>query len=233
LDSTTPYFDHAGGVVRNNFVYLAPGLMSPGRTASSDGSVIAWNSPGTQIDHNSFLLNSNEFYAIEFRFSTTTNCTARNNLADTPVHLRDAATALLNSNLSTAKPNLFVNPVAADLHLLATATNVIDKAPSLSTVTNDFDGDPRPRGSSSDIGADEFTTNAPPRITGLRLSNNNWLVSFTTYLGENYELRRATNLTDASWSFVTGNIPGSGGVVEIADTNAAQSRRFYRAALSP
>jgi hypothetical protein len=61
LDNTTPYFDYAGGVVRNNFVYLDPGLMSAKRKASSDGAIIAWNSPGTRIDHNSVLLNSNEF----------------------------------------------------------------------------------------------------------------------------------------------------------------------------
>jgi len=72
LDNTTPYFDHAGGVIRNNFVCLTSGLMSAARKAGSDGSIIAWNSPGTQIDHNSVLLNSNEFYAIEFRFSSTT-----------------------------------------------------------------------------------------------------------------------------------------------------------------
>src|ERR1044071_8139540 len=33
LDNTTPYFDHAGGLIRNNFVCLTPGLMSPSRTA--------------------------------------------------------------------------------------------------------------------------------------------------------------------------------------------------------
>ena len=93
LDNTTPYFDHAGGAIRNNFVYLVPGLMSSSRTASSDGSLIAWNSPGTQIDNNRLLLNSNEFSAVEFRFSTTTNGTARNILADAPTHLRDSASA--------------------------------------------------------------------------------------------------------------------------------------------
>jgi hypothetical protein len=70
---------------------------------------------------------------------------------------------VLNSNLATAVPALFVNPAAADLHLLASATNAIDKAPFVSTVTNDFDGDRRPKGSNSDIGADEFTTNARPQ----------------------------------------------------------------------
>src|SRR6266699_3051488 len=153
LDNTTPYFDHAGGVVRNNFVYLAPGLMSASRKASSDGSIIAWNSPGTRIDHNTVLLNSNEFYSVEFRFPTTTNGTARNNLADAPVHLRDSASAMQSGNLFAAVPGMFVNPATADLHLQASATNAIDKAATLSTVTNDFDGDPRPKGASSDIGA--------------------------------------------------------------------------------
>jgi hypothetical protein len=159
LWNTTPFFDHAGGTIRNNFVTLLPGLMSASRTANSDGSIVAWNSPGTQIDHNTVLLNSNELYAIEFRFATTTNGAARNNLADAPVHLRDSATAALSSNLASATPGMFVNPAAGDLHLLASATNAIDQGLTLSSVTNDFDGDRRPRGASSDIGADEFTTN--------------------------------------------------------------------------
>ena len=61
LDNTTPYFDHAGGLIRNNFVCLTPGLLSANRRASSHGSLIAWNSPGTQIDHNGVLLNGNEY----------------------------------------------------------------------------------------------------------------------------------------------------------------------------
>ena len=233
LDNTTPYFDHAGGVIRNNFVYLAPGLLSAGRKASSDGSLIAWNSPGTQIDHNTVLLNSNEFYAVEFRFSTTTNGTARNNLADAPFHLRDSAGATQSGNLLTAVPGMFVNPAAADLHLQASATNAIDKAATLGTVTNDFDGDPRPRGASSDIGADEFTTNAPPRITDFRLSGTNCLISFTTFPGVCYDVQRANEAVGAAWSVVAGNLPGTGGVVQHTDTNAAgRARRFYLVRLS-
>src|SRR6185503_15314531 len=124
---------HAGGAIRNNFVYLAPGLMSASRKAGSDGSIIVWNSPGTRVDHNTVLLNSNEFYAVEFRFPTTTNGTARNNLADAPVHLRDSATATQSGNLLTAVPAMFVNPATANLHLLATATNAIDKAATVGT----------------------------------------------------------------------------------------------------
>jgi hypothetical protein len=234
LDNTTPYFDHAGGLIRNNFVYLAPGLMSASRTAGSDGSLIAWNSPGTQIDHNTVLLNSNEFYAVEFRFSTTTNCTGRNNLADAPMHLRDSAAALLSSNLANALPTMFVNPAVADLHLLASATNAIDKAPFLLSVTNDFDGDTRPRGARSDTGADEFTTNAPPRISDIRLSGTNTVVSLTTFLGESYDLKRAADVVSGTWLYVASNAPGTGGTLQITDTNGAkQPRRFYRAGLSP
>ena len=170
-----------------------------------------------RIDHNTVLLNSNEFYAVEFRFPTTTNGTARNNLADAPVHLRDSATATQSGNLLTAAPGMFVNPATADLHLLASATNAIDKAATLSTVTNDFDGDLRPRGASSDIGADEFTTNAPPRITDFRLSATNCLIGF-----------------GSAWSFVVTNLPGTGGVVQSTDTNATgQPRRFCLVRLSP
>ncbi|HEV8541212.1 MAG TPA: hypothetical protein VGR78_02360 [Verrucomicrobiae bacterium] len=158
LGNTTPYFDHAGGVIRNNFVYLAPGFFSASRKAGSDGSIIAWNSPGTQIDHNTVMVNGNAFNSIEFRFPTTTNATARNNLADAPIHLRENAAAAQSGNILNAIQGMFANPAAGNLHLRTTATNAIDKAANLNTVTNDFDGDPRPVGRKSDIGADEFTT---------------------------------------------------------------------------
>jgi hypothetical protein len=234
LDNTTPYFDHAGGVIRNNFVYLAPGLMSAARSAGSDGSLIAWNSPGTQIDHNSVLLNSNEFFIVEFRFPTTTNGTARNNLGDAPIHLRDSATATLGSNLLSAGPGMFVNAAAADLHLRASATNAIDQGLTLPSVTNDFDGDRRPRGVRSDIGADEFTTNAPPPLTGFRFLGSNFLITFSTFLGESYDVLRANALTNAVWSAFQANVPGTGGALQVIDANMGGTPdRFYRIRLSP
>jgi hypothetical protein len=234
LDNTTPYFDHAGGLVRNNFVYLSPGLMSASRKAGSDGSIIAWNSPGTQIDHNTALLNGNEFYGIEFRFSTTTNGTARNNLADAPIHLRDSATATTTGDLVTATPAMFVNPSAGDLHLLVSATNAVDKAPALASVTNDFDGDLRPKGAASDIGADEFTTNAHPVINAIKIMGANSLITLSTLPGLNYDLLSASGLTGTVWSAVVTNVAGTGGIVQVTDTNGALDvRRFYRARLSP
>jgi len=234
LDHTTAFFDHSGGVIRNNFVYLAPGLLSAQRRAGSDGALIAWNSPGTQIDHNTVLLNGNEFYAIEFRFTTTDDCFARNNLTDAPIHLRDGAAATLSSNLVTATPAIFVNPAVGDLHLKPSATNAIDQAPVVPGVTHDVDGEARPRGARPDIGADEFSTNAPPRFTGLTPMGSSNVVSFQTFLGESYDILRTGDLAAGAWSLVANNVPGSGGVVVLADTNAADPfRQFYRARLSP
>lgn len=160
--SDIPGFDHQDGIIRNNFVYLQPGLMSAGRTAASDGTIIAWDSPNTQIDHNTILTNANVNYAIEFRFASTTGGAARNNLADAPIHLRDSATATQSGNLLSAVPGMFANPSAADLHLLVTATAAIDQAPSLPSVANDFDGEARPQGAGYDIGADEISSGPPP-----------------------------------------------------------------------
>jgi hypothetical protein len=89
------------------------------------------------------------------------NCEARNNLADLAIHLRDNANATLSGNYLTATPSMFVNPAAADLHLLATATAAIDQAPSLPAVTNDYDAESRPQGAGYDIGADEFSSTPP------------------------------------------------------------------------
>ena len=227
LDNTTPYFDHAGGAIRNNFVCLTPGLMSASRKAGSDGSIIAWNSPGTQIDHNSVLLNGNEFYPIEFRFSTTTNCTARNNLADASVHLRDSATALLSGNFATATGPMFVSSSTADLHLLASATNAIDKVAALSGVTNDFDGDLRPKGPSADIGADEFTVLTVPVITSIRVIGSNAVISFSTVSSQTYDVQRATNLPAGPWSTIASNVAGTGGSLTVTNP-ALQPRQFYR-----
>jgi hypothetical protein len=155
LDDSTPYRDHSRGVIRNNFVYLAPGFFSPARKASSDGAIIAWNSPGTEIDHNTLLLNQNASYAIEFRFAHTSNATARNNLSDMPIHLRDGAIATLSGNEINAKPEWFVNASAGDLHL---ARSLVGVTPALAidTVTNDFDGDPRPKTGNATVGADQL-----------------------------------------------------------------------------
>jgi hypothetical protein len=163
--------DHQGGVIRNNFVYLQPGLMSASRKSSSDGQIIVYDSPGTKVYHNTILTNGNVLKSIEMRFNTSGG-EIRNNLADAPLGLRDGATYSQSGNLLTATASLFVDPSDGDLHLQSTATAVIDRAPVLTSVTNDIDGNPRPSGAGYDIGADEFSgsTLAPSAPTDLTVT---------------------------------------------------------------
>ena len=129
---------------------------------------------------------------------------------------------------------MFVDPAQADLHLVSSATNAIDKGLTLSTVTNDFDGDRRPRGASADIGADEFTINTPPQITGISLTGTNATVSFTGSLGESYDLLIAHALAERPWSVVGTNIPGTAGGIQVLDTNGfGLTQGFYRVRISP
>jgi hypothetical protein len=57
-------------------------------------------------------------------------------------------------SLSAIPTALFVNAAAGNYHLSA-ASPAIDRGQSLSTVTTDFEGQPRPQGAASDVGADE------------------------------------------------------------------------------
>jgi hypothetical protein len=160
--------DHQGGVIRNNFIYLQPGLMSASRKASSDGQIIVWDSPGTKVYHNTILTYGNVGKSIEFRFNTAGG-EARNNLADVPMGARNGGTFSQSGNFLTATASLFVNPSVADLHLKNSATVVIDQAPALGGVTDDIDGNPRPSGPGYDIGADEYSPSVdrlPPAPRG-------------------------------------------------------------------
>jgi len=53
-----------------------------------------------------------------------------------------------------------VNPAAGDLHLRSTATTVIDRGinNNIVEVTHDIDGQVRPQGIATDIGADEYSS---------------------------------------------------------------------------
>jgi len=165
VDQTTGT-DHSGGTIRNNIVYLQPGLMSAARKAGSDGAMLVWDSPNTKVYHNTVLTNGNVVKAIEFRF-VTTGGEARNNLADAPIGSRDGATFTQSGNYLSATQAMFVNPASADLHMLdttATRANVIDHGVVLTAVTDDIDNATRPYGAGYDIGADEFGASSPAPV---------------------------------------------------------------------
>ena len=150
--------DHYGGVIRNNFIYLAPDLMSQSRRADSDAAIIVWNSPSTSVNHNTILANDNVANSIEFRFNTS-GSEARNNLADGTINLRGRASCTQSGNYLEATKQMFVDASSGNLHLVnnsAARSKVIDQAEILISVPKDIDGERRPHGVSADIGADEF-----------------------------------------------------------------------------
>jgi hypothetical protein len=155
--------DHTGGIVRNNFIYRAPGV-------GGDAAILVADSAGTQVLHNSVLMSGGYPNAIEYRFTGASGVTIANNLLDGGIVARDGASGSASGNVTTASASMFVDPANGNLHLKATATAALNKiaAPPTAALT-DWDGDSRPSGA-TDIGADELVPLAPPPVPqGLRI----------------------------------------------------------------
>ena len=147
--------DHSGGIIRNNFIYRAPGV-------GGDAAILVADSAGTQVLHNSALMSGGYPNAIEYRFPGASGVTIANNLLDGQIAARDGATGSVSGNLTTASAALFVDPASGDLHLKSTASAALNKIPAPpSAAPTDWDGDPRPSGA-TDIGADELVVHQPP-----------------------------------------------------------------------
>ena len=163
--------DHTGGVIRNNFVYQRPGLFTAERRTGSDGQLLAYDSPGTVIAHNTVLTNGNSRFSLEVRWAAVE---FRNNLTDAPYRGRDGGTFAEGGNYTAATPDMFVDPAAADLHLRDTAATraaVIDRADPTYGIPVDWDLNGRPSGGAYDVGADEFVTAPPPANTPPTISS--------------------------------------------------------------
>ena len=146
--------DHTGGIIRNNFIYRHASV-------AGDAAIGVFDSPGTQVLHNSILASGTYPSVIEYRFPHTTGVSIANNLLDGAILARDGASATLSGNVASASPALFVSPSTGDLHLTAAATTAIDRVAALANATTDWDGQPRPHGAAADAGADERATLAP------------------------------------------------------------------------
>jgi hypothetical protein len=153
LDPTKPAdqsTDHARGLIANNFIYKTAGI-------SPDVPIAIFDSPQTKAYYNTVLVNGSYPNAIEYRFSRTIGVDIKNNLSDAAIVARDGASASVANNVTNAVASWFVNPAAGDLHLNSSATAAIDKGVTV-PITDDFDGQARPQGAASDIGADEYSS---------------------------------------------------------------------------
>lgn len=165
------YVDDYGGTVRNNFVFAnRSGLFAS--EYGFDCGICFWNACNARARHNTIYTGdaAHTFSSIEWRFPNT-RADIVNNLVNHALRERDGATATQSGNVTNAQASWFVNAASGDLHLAPSATNAIDRVNAPGDVTDDIDGDARPIGALSDVGADEYGTPAPNAVTDLRVTN--------------------------------------------------------------
>jgi hypothetical protein len=151
--------DHAGGVIRNNFI---------SRSASGDAAIHVADSPGTQVLHNSILISGTYPNPIEFRFPHTTGVVIANNVLDGTVAARDGATGSVAGNFTNAIAAFFANPAGGDLHLTPLAAVLLNQVAAVpANAPVDWEGQPRPAGA-ADIGADERAV-LPGSVNNVRM----------------------------------------------------------------
>ncbi len=151
------YVDHYGGIIRNNFIFASESDLFASEYGFDCG-ICLWQACGAQVFNNTVVSTQAPFSSIEWRFDNT-SVELRNNLLSHNLRDRGGA-AVLGNNVQNAPMSLFVDGANGNLHLVSTAVSVIEQATTLTAVTDDVDGDPRPYGAAPDIGADEL--NAPP-----------------------------------------------------------------------
>jgi PKD repeat protein len=139
---------HVGGAIYNNVIWRA-------EPTNADAGISLWDSPGTQVVHNTVIQNGTYPNAIEYRFPSTTGVTIANNLTDGAIGQRDGAQAAVVANYTAAAAELFVDAGSGDLHLATAASQAIDQGVVVPEVGWDWDGDTRPSGTAPDLGADE------------------------------------------------------------------------------
>lgn len=150
-----PYFDHIGGIVRNNTVWNRSGIHL-------ETGIELMNVKDAEVYHNTVVALDAPFNSMEWRWPNTT-VSIKNNLVSHALMPRNGAQAQMQTNLENALPALFVDAAGGDLHLAPTAAQAIDKGSALQTGLAVNDMDCQPRDAKPDIGADEYSTSAIPR----------------------------------------------------------------------
>jgi hypothetical protein len=161
------YVDHYGGVIRNNVVFANDGDLF-GSLYGFDCGICLWNACGARVLHNTVASTQPPFSAIEWRYPNT-DPEVINNLVTRNLMARDGAVASESGNLVESPLSLFVDGSGGDLHLAPGAAGAIDQVAAPLDVVDDLDGDPRPIGAASDVGADEYGVPPPAAVTDLRV----------------------------------------------------------------
>jgi hypothetical protein len=226
------YVDDYGGVIRNNFVYANhSGLFDS--EYGFDCGICAWNSCNARILHNTVYSAdpAHTFSSIEWRFPNTA-ASLVNNLVNGSMRERDGAHGSLSNNVTSVAAGWFVNAATGDLHLLPAASSVIDKVAAPAEASDDIDGDPRPTGNASDIGADEYGSSEPVAVSDLRVTHASTAGNIlTTTLRWTAPVNTLTTtlrysgtlITPANWdgaALLTDSLPGTANVFTATVTSS-------------
>jgi hypothetical protein len=139
-----------GGMIRNNMIY------SDDMGLHNDVGI------GLESASNFFVYNNTIFFdhgylnAIEYRFAASVGNEIINNLTNRAITSRDGGSAIVRNNLTAAVSTWFAHSPTGDLHLNENINTVVDAGETLADIEDDIDCETRPKGSSYDIGADEY-----------------------------------------------------------------------------
>jgi hypothetical protein len=162
------YVEHYDGVIRNNFVFAGQSELFAS-DCGFDCGICLWQACGARAVHNTVASTQAPFSSIEWRFENT-DVDLINNLVTHDLRDR-GGTDYQEGNLDSQPLSIFIDGAGGDLHLAATAVDAIDQVTAPADVTDDIDGDLRPIGADSDVGADEYGAPPPATVTDLRVAH--------------------------------------------------------------
>jgi hypothetical protein len=151
-------YDHQNGLVENNVILALH--------ESADAAIENNYALNSRVFHNTIYYNEAIKHAVnwsvETRFLSTT-AVIKNNLANFPIIKRDPLPkqdAILQGNVTEAKPAWFRNMAIGDFHLVERSPAIARGVP-LPESPEDIDGERRPSTKAPDAGADEFVNSSP------------------------------------------------------------------------
>ena len=141
-----PYFDHLGGIIRNNTICNRFGIHL-------ESGIEIWSAFGTRVFHNTVFSADDPFSSIEYRWVESIEIL--NNLVSQQIVERDGVKeSNIGYNLPAAGADFFVDVQNGDLHLADGDLSAVDGAIPLEDAGVDIDGEVRE--GFPDIGADEY-----------------------------------------------------------------------------
>ncbi len=159
LQGISGFVDNIGGVIKNNMIFSNVGSIV-------DTGIGFESALNAEVYHNTVYIPGTNWATIDTRYPTS-NPIIKNNLVSSQMQVRSGAlTPTYAGNIETASASMFVDAANGNLHLVNTASNVINAGVSLiGLVNNDIDEDVRD--SNPAVGADEtkdIIAPGPPTI---------------------------------------------------------------------